>query len=169
MFEMERNFYRPAHATAVLQGSGEYPGIKGAVCFYQTGQGVLVTAEVTGLPIGGDSCDTPIFAFHIHEGGRCTGNAADPFADVRTHYNPDECAHPYHAGDLPPLFGNNGYAFMAVLTDRFTVSEILGRTVVIHRDPDDFHTQPAGNAGVKIACGEIRGRSLHKVDKPVQP
>ena len=39
---------------------------------------------------------------------------------------------------------------------QFSVDEIIGRTVVIHSDSDDFHTQPAGNAGKKIACGVIR-------------
>ena len=45
---------------------------------------------------------------------------------------------------------------MAVLTDRFCVEEVIGRTVIIHSDPDDFHTQQSGNAGKKIACGVIR-------------
>ena len=43
-----------------------------------------------------------------------------------------------------------------VLTGRFRVGEIIGRSVVLHSDPDDFHTQPSGNAGMKIACGVIR-------------
>ena len=84
-----------------------------------------------------------------------TGNEDDPFADAKTHYNPKSCPHPYHAGDLPPLFSANGYAYSAVLTDRFTVDEIIGKTVVIHSSPDDFTTQPSGNAGRKIACGVI--------------
>ena len=50
---------------------------------------------------------------------------------------------------------NHGKADMAVLTDRFRVDEIIGRTVVLHRNPDDFQTQPSGNAGIKIACGII--------------
>ena len=49
----------------------------------------------------------------------------------------------------------NGYAFSAFLTDRFTVKEIVGRTVIMHSSPDDFTSQPSGNAGEKIACGEI--------------
>jgi len=49
----------------------------------------------------------------------------------------------------------DGNAYMQVLTNRFSVREILGKTVVIHSHPDDFHTQPAGNAGEKIACGVI--------------
>ena len=48
----------------------------------------------------------------------------------------------------------------AVVTDRFTISDIIGRTVVIHKSPDDFTTQPSGNAGAKIACGEIKRKAF---------
>ena len=44
---------------------------------------------------------------------------------------------------------------MSVLTDRFTVREIIGKVVIIHSQADDFKTQPSGNAGSKIACGKI--------------
>ena len=44
---------------------------------------------------------------------------------------------------------------MTVLTNRFTVREIIGKTVVIHNMPDDFRSQPAGDSGMKIACGVI--------------
>ena len=57
---------------------------------------------------------------------------------------------------MPPLIANNGYAIQAFLTDRFTVREILGKTVIIHDSADDFTSQPAGNAGARIACGVIR-------------
>ncbi len=143
-------------AAAVISGSESYPDINGTVWFYQTAEGVLVWAEIFGLPYSAEKCGGKIFGFHIHSGESCTGTADDPFADALTHYDPDSCPHPAHAGDLPPLFGNMGHAFSAFLTDRFTVSEILGRTVIIHSDADDFSTQPAGNAGKKIACGSIR-------------
>ncbi|MDY3869634.1 MAG: superoxide dismutase family protein [Clostridiaceae bacterium] len=78
------------------------------------------------------------------------------FSNALSHYDPGSCPHPYHAGDLPPLFGNSGYAFQVFFTDRFSVREILGKTVIIHANPDDFTTQPAGKAGQRIACGEIR-------------
>lgn len=143
------------HAAAMVKGSEKYPEIKGQVRFYQTRQGVLVAAEVTGLPQPEGLCESPIFAFHIHSGGSCSGNGQDPFAEAMTHYNPGDCAHPYHAGDLPPLFGNNGYALSVFLTDRFTVHEIMEKTVIIHANLDDFTTQPSGNAGEKIACGMI--------------
>jgi len=56
---------------------------------------------------------------------------------------------------MPPLFCVGNRAFLAFLTDRFSVNEILGKTVVIHDGLDDFTTQPSGNSGNKIACGVI--------------
>ena len=150
---------RRPDAAAVLHGSPRLPELRGTVRFYQTGAGVLVAAEVLGLPKRSTLCSGGIFAFHIHEGGECGTadiRAADPFPGTSSHYNPGGCPHPGHAGDLPPLFGNAGYAVSVFLTDRFTVSDIVGRTAVIHERPDDFMTQPAGGSGRKIACGEIR-------------
>jgi superoxide dismutase, Cu-Zn family len=145
----------PADATAKLTGSPAYPSIQGTVSFYKTMRGVLVAAEVFGLPQGNGKCSGLVFGCHIHEGKIFIGNGQDPFADTKGHYNPDNCLHPRHAGDLPPLFGNRGYAWSAVLTDRFTLQEIIGRTVIVHRNPDDFTSQPSGNSGEKIACGVI--------------
>lgn len=146
---------RRPDAQAALRGSAAYPSIYGIVRFYQTEYGVLVAAEVSGLPQAAERCGNTIFGFHIHSGGQCSGDETDPFADAMAHYNPDDCPHPAHAGDLPPLFANNGYAFQVVLTDRFSVREIIGKTVIVHSAPDDFTSQPAGNAGAKIACGPI--------------
>ena len=141
---MKMNFGRPA-AFARVKGAG----ISGEVYFYPQPGGMLVTAEVEGLP----TSQSGFFAFHIHEGGDCGGEG---FADTRGHFNPGKTEHPRHAGDLPPLLSNDGKAFLAVQTDRFRPEDVIGRTVVIHESPDDFHTQPAGNAGKKIACGVIR-------------
>lgn len=138
-------------AEAMLQGSAAYPELKGMVTLFQTEKGVLVVADIHGLPEQ-DPCGG-VFGFHIHEGNGCGG---DDFADTKGHYNPKNCLHPYHAGDLPPLFSNRGSAWMAVLTDRFQLKEVIGRTIVIHLHPDDFMTQPAGNSGMKIACGVIQ-------------
>lgn len=143
-------------AVAVLQAAPGTRNIEGTVSFYPTQSGVLVTAAVRGLPVTKRACAQPIFALHIHEGSSCSGNQRDPFANTQGHYNPGQCPHPYHAGDLPPLFANQtGFAWMAVLTDRFRVADILNHTVVLHSRPDDFTTQPTGNAGSKIACGLI--------------
>lgn len=117
---------------------------------------MLVTADIYGLPTGETGCDSGVFGFHIHEGEDCGSNGQEPFSNTKGHYNPGDCPHPYHAGDLPPLFENDGYAYMSFLTNRFTATEIIGRTVVIHLKPDDFHSQPSGNSGEKIACGVIK-------------
>lgn len=142
-------------AMAVINGSAEFPDINGTVTFVQKKNGVLVTASINGLPQGGNECSDKIFGFHIHEGKSCTGNEQDPFADAKAHYNPNGCLHPFHAGDLPPLFENNGYAYLSVLTNRFSLPEIIGRAVIIHDMPDNFTTQPSGDSGMKIACGII--------------
>lgn len=142
-------------AMALVSGKGEFSGIEGSVTFVQKKNGVLVTANINGLPQNGGECGGGIFGFHIHEGGSCTGTEKDPYADAKSHYNPRGCPHPFHAGDLPPLFASNGYAYLSVLTNRFNLDEIIGKTVIIHDMPDDFTTQPSGNSGSKIACGII--------------
>lgn len=146
---------KPA-ASANVRGSSGYPNIRGTVSFFETRGGVVVAAEFTGLPYSVGLCGDGILAFHIHEGRSCSGTAEDPFKDTGGHYNPGNCPHPQHAGDMPPLFVNKGRAFLAFMTDRFTVSEIIGRTVIVHAGRDDFTSQPSGNAGAKIACGEIK-------------
>ena len=142
-------------AIAVMGGNAKNSGIQGTVKFYQAAGGVLIVADIFGLPDSAETCKNNIFAFHIHGGSNCSGNEEDPFADAGTHYDPNDCPHPYHAGDMPPLFGAGGRAFLAFLTDRFDVNEILGKTVIIHDGIDDFTTQPSGNAGNKIACGIV--------------
>ena len=136
---------KPA-AVAEIRGEGR---IRGAAAFFSLGCGVLVRVQVRGLPKN----DSGFFALHIHEGRCCTGAG---FADTGSHFNPEGTIHPRHAGDLPPLLSRNGDAFLEVMTDRFSLEQVIGRTLVIHSDADDFHTQPAGNAGRKIACGVIR-------------
>lgn len=155
-YEQFQNILRKSpDAYAMVKGSPNFPNINGMVFFYQIADGVLLVAQIQGLPQGTGTCPSNVFGFHIHEGSSCTGNAEDPFANAGSHYNPQNCPHPAHAGDLPPLFGNRGYAFMAFITDRFTVREVTGRTVIVHSAPDDFTTQPSGNSGAKIACGQI--------------
>ena len=144
---MFRTTARPT-AIATVRGGSDAPNLFGTVRFYQKREGVLVVAHVMHLPPSGNG----FFAFHIHEGASCTG---ENFADTGSHYNPEKLPHPRHVGDLPPLLSYGGRAYLAVMTDRFRVRDILGRSVVSHSGADDFVTQPAGNAGQKIACGII--------------
>ena len=139
-------------AVARIVGGEEAPQLSGCVRFYQEGGCVLIVAEISGLP---KESETGFFGFHIHQGSECSGEG---FSGTEGHYNPLGQGHPGHAGDLPPLLSCKGNAYLFVKTGRFSVDEIIGRTVVIHSDPDDFRTQPAGNAGKKIACGVIQRR-----------
>ncbi len=132
---------------AVARICGEN-GVRGTVKFYQQSAGTLILAEICGLP----KTETGFFAFHIHEGGDCRGEG---YPNTGAHFDPSEGPHPLHAGDLPPLLSCNGEAHLEVLTGRFRVRDVIGRTVVIHSQPDDFTTQPSGGAGAKIACGLI--------------
>lgn len=134
-------------AMARIAGAGEFSGVSGRAMFRQCRRGVLVTVEVSGLPCHSEPCRRDTFAMHIHTGPCCTGNAEDPFADVGGHYDLQNCGMPNQAGDLPSLFGCDGYAYASFLTDRFRLEEIVGRTIIIHAHPD---------GGEKMACGQIR-------------
>lgn len=90
-------------ASAVITGSEKYPDIRGLAVFVPTELGTMVSVSVYGLPKSEGECQCGVFAMHIHEGMTCTGNAEDPFADVKEHYNPNGCLHPCHKGDMPPL------------------------------------------------------------------
>lgn len=136
-------------AVAHVRGDGANPRLRGSVRFLPHRDGTLVVAQISGLP----ETKTGFFGFHIHEGASCGGLG---FAETKGHLNPENREHPQHAGDLPPLMSASGNAFLSVLTDRFCVSDVIGKTVVIHSGPDDFTSQPAGNAGTKIACGQIQ-------------
>lgn len=140
-------------AAAWIKGNTQNPRLSGMVKFYHTTYGgVLVEAQIFGLP----NAETPgsgnFHAMHIHESGDCS----DDFAHTGMHYNPKDAPHPDHAGDMPPLLGNQGYAYSVFYDKRFTIPEIIGKAVIIHEKPDDFTSQPSGNSSEKIGCGEIR-------------
>ena len=78
------------------------------------------------------------------------------FPNTGNHYNPGNVPHPEHAGDLPPLLSNSGYAWMSFYTSRLNLEDIIGRSLVIHSMADDFTSQPSGNSGDKIGCGVIK-------------
>lgn len=144
-----------SNAKAIIKGSKDYPNINGIVYFKETKNGVLLTCKINGLPQNTSNCTGKFFGFHIHNGTSCSGNAEDEFANAGTHLNPNNCPHPYHIGDLPPIIENDGYAYMSILLNKFKIDDILGKVIIIHDSPDDFTSQPSGNSGKKIACGKI--------------
>ena len=123
----------------------------------ETGGQVRAHVELTGLAPSSEH------GFHIHDKGDCS--AADA-SSAGGHYNPAGAAHgragipPHHAGDLPSLTADAGGNIHAdVLVDGVTLApgptSIVGKSLVVHRDRDDFTSQPAGNSGPRIACGVI--------------
>lgn len=140
-------------AMAWVKGGQKTPALSGLVKFYTTSYGgVLIEAEIFGLPNIKTPGSSSFYAMHIHE----TGNCSQKFALTGGHYNPADMPHPQHAGDMPPLLGNQGYAWTSFYDKKIQIDEIIGRSVIIHEHPDDFTTQPAGNSGDKIGCGIIR-------------
>lgn len=145
MFEVMKE---PPVACAHLTGSSELPNLTGDVFLYPFLEGTLVVADVTGIPFSG------FYGFHVHQHGPCVmGEGYTGYHNVGLHYSPTEQPHPYHAGDLPVLMAYKGHAFMIVYTDRFVPGEVIGRAMIIHEWPDDYHSQPTGDAGMPIACG----------------
>jgi len=133
----------------------------GWVRFEQQGSKVLVTAEVRGLKPNTEH------GFHVHEKGDCS--AADAMS-AGGHFNPGGSPHAHysqsarHAGDLSNLTADaSGIARYSFSSDGLsaaggTANSVVGRAVVVHRDPDDYKSQPAGNSGPRIACGVIAAR-----------
>jgi len=139
-------------ARAKVFGSEEFPHIMGEVGFTDSPLGVWVACELTNLP----KTESGFFGFHLHEGDKCEPKTEPYFEEAKGHYNPKKTVHPKHAGDFPNILAaSGGYAKLFFLTDRFKVSEIVGRSVIIHYLPDDYVSQPSGSAGKRIACGKI--------------
>lgn len=138
-------------AYADMHGNADYPMLHGTVKFYDVADGILIEAMIFGLPNTAPNTSA-FYGFHIHEKGNCT----QPFDRTGDHFNPDKAPHPNHAGDMPPLLGNHGFAYSVFYTERLSVNEIIDKSVIIHSNPDDFTSQPSGSSGTKIACGIIR-------------
>lgn len=149
------------HAYAKIFGGPLAPQIRGMVYFYDVPQGTWVYTWVQGLPRYQPAADGrgPIgpHGYHIHVKGTCQiGNPQDPFQAAGPHWDWDNQPHGNHAGDFPVLFSNDGIAEMGFFTNRFKPWQIIDRSVLIHENPDDYRTQPAGAAGRRLACGVIQ-------------
>ncbi|KAB3530348.1 superoxide dismutase family protein [Alkaliphilus serpentinus] len=146
---------------AIIKGGPLAPNINGVVYFVDIPEGTQVCANVNGLPPFKPATNSsdPIgpHGFHIHEFGNCeVGDPSNPFQLAGGHWNPDNQPHGNHAGDFPVLFSNNGAARTCFFTNRFKPWEVLGKSIIIHQSPDDYRSQPAGDAGKRLACGVIQ-------------
>jgi Cu-Zn family superoxide dismutase len=145
-----------AKATATLAPKSG-TGTAGTVTFTQQTGGVMMVASVTGLP------PNTTHGFHVHEKGDCSAPDA---MSAGGHFNPTGKPHgqmnmpDHHAGDMNNLTADaNGNARASILLPDLSVGTgpngVIGRAVVVHKDPDDYKTQPTGNSGGRIACGVV--------------
>ena len=143
-------------ATAALQPTKGNKAF-GEATFEQAGDKVRVIVFAQGLKPGAEH------GFHIHEAGDCSSGDG---MSAKGHFNPfgkphgDPKSAERHAGDLPALkAGKDGRAKLDVTVDALSIGQgagnIVGRGLIIHADPDDYKTQPTGNAGARLACGVI--------------
>jgi Cu-Zn family superoxide dismutase len=128
----------------------------GTVAFEQGAQGTMVHARLTDLEPG-------THAFHVHETGKCE---APDFKSAGDHYNPTHKAHGvfaedgYHAGDLPNIHvSDSGTLEIEFFSEQLKLDDDVfdtdGSSIVIHTGTDDYRTDPAGDAGERVACGVI--------------
>lgn len=153
----------PAAASTAKQGianlapaSGSL--VSGKITLTPMGGGVHLTGVIGGLPANSTH------GFHVHEKGDCS--AADA-TSAGPHFNPAGSAHgkaggtPHHAGDMDNITADaEGVARVDVHVAGVTLgggaaSDIANRALVVHASPDDYTSQPAGNAGARVACGVI--------------
>ena len=129
----------------------------GSATFTERGGRVYVEADVTGLAPNREH------GFHVHEKGDCSSGDG---MSAGGHFNPDGKPHgpqdaPHHAGDMPSLKADaNGRAKASFVLEGVTVTagpaSVVGRGLIVHKDPDDYRTQPTGNAGARVACAVIK-------------
>jgi Cu-Zn family superoxide dismutase len=131
--------------------------VKGTATFTQSGDKVRVVAKVSGLKPNAEH------GFHVHEKGDCSSGDG---MSTGGHFNPLGAPHgqhgmgQHHAGDLPSLKADgNGNASIDFTSGTIAVgsgaTDVIGRGLIVHRDPDDYKTQPTGNAGPRLACAVI--------------
>ena len=145
-----------ASATASLEPT-KGNTTSGTVKFTQHGDRVRVSGQISGLKAGAEH------GFHVHEKGDCSSGDG---MSAGGHFNPAGKAHgaqagERHAGDLPNLkadaYGNASVNLeMSGLAVGSGAADVVGKGLIVHRDPDDYKSQPAGNAGPRLACAVIR-------------
>ncbi len=155
-----------APATARTQLLNEAGQTTGTATFTATPEGTRVSVQVSGLKPG-------MHGMHIHTNPSCT-NTTDAagkvtvFGGAGEHFDPMMAGHHLgpqasntagHAGDIPMLnVGADGTANTEFVSSKISLSgatSVVGRSLVIHANPDDYKTDPSGNSGARERCGVI--------------
>ncbi len=147
--------YEKKNARAELMTTNK--NVIGEVKFKETGKGVQVVAEFSGLQPGS------VHGFHIHENSKCEG---PDFKSAGGHFNPKgrphagPGAHQHHLGDFGNIVANEkGIAKKELLIKNREINGlevVMNKAVILHQNPDDLVSQPSGNSGDRLACGLIQ-------------
>jgi Cu-Zn family superoxide dismutase len=134
----------------------------GTITITSTPYGTLFTPNLSGLAPG-------VHGFHVHANPSCDPKEKDgkmvPALAAGGHYDPgktDKHLGPYgdgHLGDLPPLFvDTDGKSTLPVLAPRLKLSDLEGRSLMVHKGGDNFsdHPEPLGGGGARIGCGVVK-------------
>ncbi len=133
--------------------------VKGSIRFTVVDGRLHASGDISGLKPGSEH------GFHIHEKGDCS---APDGTSAGGHFNPGDAQHgsidaaAHHGGDMPNIVadaqGNahvDGPVSSNVNAGKGDGFDIIGRGLIVHADPDDYHSQPTGNAGARLACAVI--------------
>ena len=131
--------------------------VEGLIHFSELRGITSVNGTVTGLKPNAPH------GFHVHEKGDCS---TPDFSSAGGHFNPTNQPHGahgsglHHLGDMPQLMadasGTAKVSFNSQTLKLRGVNSIIGKSVIVHRDPDDVNHQPVGNAGPRLACGVVK-------------
>lgn len=147
-----------AQSATVNLASASGSIVSGKLSIVPMGDGVHITGEVGGLGAG------QTHAIHVHEKGDCSAVDA---SSAGGHFNPTGSAHGragtpvHHAGDMDNIVADaDGVAKIDIHLSGVTLgggaaNDIAGRAVIVHAAPDDYTSQPSGNAGARVACGVV--------------
>lgn len=152
----------PAYSQEAIASFIDSQGAEiGSVTLTHGDGGVTIEGELTGVAAGEHG-------FHFHAVGDC--DPASAFESAGDHFNPTDHQHGLenpqgpHAGDLPNVTAaEDGIVAIDLTTDMISLTEgdpayvfdADGTALVVHADPDDMVTDPAGNSGDRIACAVI--------------
>ena len=143
-------------ASAIIEPASE-SGVTGLATFTQVYNQITLYVEIYNASPG-------LHGIHIHEFGDCSAPDA---TSAGGHWNPTDVAHgkwgegEFHLGDIGNInVGDDGTGNIELTTDLWEMGtgsdfDIIGRSIIIHADADDFTSQPSGNAGARIGCGTI--------------
>jgi Cu-Zn family superoxide dismutase len=147
----------PTADVALVARSGS--AVAGTLTFTEVSGGVRLRGEVRGLKASAEH------GFHIHEKGDCS---APDGSSAGGHFNPDGVDHgqvtapTHHAGDSNNITADaqGNVTIDQMLSANTDIGkgdkyDIVGKGVIVHEKPDDYKTQPTGDAGDRLACGVI--------------